>query len=78
MIVNKLSVVGLKKFMKVMISIALFQHFSSRQFLSIVEVTAIRTYSRKTNKLRNIYTIALGARSIAIKKYSVGNFYKNC
>ena len=57
-----------------MLSIALFQQLSSRQILSIVEITAIRTYSRKTNKQKNIYTIALGARSIAINKYSVGNF----
>ena len=27
------------------------------KLVSVVEVTNIRTYSRKTNKLRNIYTI---------------------
>ena len=36
--------------------------------VSVVEVTNIRTYSRKSNKLQNIYIIGRGTRTISIKK----------
>ena len=35
--------------------------------ITVFEVTQIRTYSRKTNDLRNIYIIGRGARDIFIK-----------
>ena len=38
----------------------------SQKIVSIVEVTNMRTYSCKTNKFRNVYTIGRGARSISI------------
>ena len=38
---------------------------------SVVEIINIRTHSRKTNKLRNIYTIGRGARNISIKKWEI-------
>ena len=37
----------------------------------LLKVTIIRTYSRKTNKLRNINTIGRGARNISIKKWEI-------
>ena len=40
-----------------------------------VEVTIIRTYYRKMNKLRNIYTIERGARKIFITKWEI-NYFK--
>ena len=41
----------------------------------IVEVTNIRTYSHKTNKLQNVYTIGNGARNTSIKKWEI-NYFK--
>ena len=38
---------------------------------SVVEVIKIRTYSRKTNKLNNVYTIGRKARNISIKKWKI-------
>ena len=49
----------------------------------IAEVINIGKYSRKTNKLRNVYTIGTGgggggggggARNISIKKWGINNF----
>ena len=39
------------------ISITMF----SKRLVSVADFTNIRTYSRKTNKLQNIYTIGRGA-----------------
>ena len=39
------------------------------KIVSVVEVNNIRTYSHKSNKLRNVCTIRRGARNISIKKY---------
>ena len=38
------------------------------KLVSVVEVTNIRTYSSKTNKLRNVNTIGRGVRNIPITK----------
>ena len=40
----------------------------SQKFASVVEFIKIRTYSRKMNKLRNVYTIGREAMNISIKK----------
>ena len=47
------------------------------KIVSIVEVINMRTYSktRKTNKLRNIYTNGRGGRNISIKKWKI-NYFK--
>ena len=42
----------------------------------IVEVSNIRTHSRKTNELRNRYAIGRGARNTNIKKWE-NNYFKN-
>ena len=47
----------------------------SQTFVSIVEIINIRSYSRKTNMLRNVYTIGRGARNISTKKWKI-NYFK--
>ena len=46
------------------------------KLVSFVEITNISTYSRKTSKLRNVYTIDRGAENISIKKCEI-NYLKN-
>ena len=41
------------------------------KIVSVVEVNNIRTYSHKSNKLRNVCTIRRGARNISIKKWKI-------
>ena len=41
----------------------------------MVEVTNIRQYSSKTNKLQNVYTIGRWARYIPVKKWEI-NYFK--
>ena len=49
-------------FIKFMILTSFFNNLSSQQLVSVVEVTNIRTYSCKMNKLpKYIYTIGKGA-----------------
>ena len=45
-----------------------YTSLSSQKLISIVEVTNIRTYSPKTSKLRNIYTIKRGKWDLTYRK----------
>ena len=57
-----------------MISITLFNNLAVK-IGSVVKVSSIRTYFRKTNKLQNINTIGKGARNISIKKWEINYMY---
>ena len=52
-----------------------FNNFAVQKLVSMAEVTNTRTYSRKTNMLRNINTIGRVARDIATKKWGI-NYFK--
>ena len=56
------------------ISITMF----SKRLLPVADFTSIRTYSRKTNKLQNIYTIGRGAKNISIKKTEILQIVSSC
>ena len=56
------------------ISIAMF----SKRLVSVADFTNIRTYSRNTNKLQNIYTIGKGAKNISIKKREILQIVSSC
>ena len=56
------------------ISITMF----SKRLVSVADFTNIRTYSRKTNKLQNIYTIGKGAKNISIKKREILQIVSSC
>ena len=42
-------------------NLVLVSKLRSKTILTVVEVINMRTYSSKTNKLRNVYTIGRGA-----------------
>ena len=50
----------------------------SIRLVSVADFTNIRTYSRKTNKLQNIYTIGRGAKNISIKKREILQIVSSC
>ena len=66
-----------KCFTNVMIYITVFLLLSSENVAFVEGVTSIRTYSRKTSKLRNIYTTGRGARNISINKWEINYTQKN-
>ena len=62
-----------KCFAEFMIPIALLEKFGSEEFVTIIEVSNMRRYSGKANKLRYIYTIRGTLRDIAIKEREINN-----
>ena len=62
-----------KRFAELMIPIALLKKFGSKECITIIEVSNMRRWSGKANKLRYIYTIRRTSRDIAIKERKINN-----